>query len=160
MAVITYYLWDITGYNWLFLCDYTFHKWGHLVFIMVFRAITVPFGTTWLENPFIDDWTMKITDHVYKISITMFDDRRIISIDHHSEHHSSPLFIMIDHLILMFLLKHPFSSHRSHLKPCASVEDVERQATTSLVLEVKAATGRNFCQVAGFYKLGWNHQQW
>jgi hypothetical protein len=41
-----------------------------------------------------------------------------------------------------------------------NVEDVERQATTSLVLEVKAATGRNFCQVAGFYKLGWNHQQW
>ena len=59
--------------------------------------------------------------HAHKISITMFDDRRIISIDHYIHHHSSPLFIMIDHLVLMFLLKHPFSSHRLHLKPCAIV---------------------------------------
>jgi hypothetical protein len=56
-------LWPFTDiincYNWLLLWDYTFHKWGHLVFLMVFRAVP---GTLWynVAEKSTDDWTMKM----------------------------------------------------------------------------------------------------
>ena len=91
----SYGRWPIVdGYDWLFQWDYTFHKWGHLVFIIVFRAITVAFGTTWPAGKSTHWWLDHENEHhVYKISITMFDDRRIISIDHHS----SPFITIIHH---------------------------------------------------------------